>query len=93
MAAVLGATQFEGVPALEQQTFLLLGAGQANIGSARLLVQAMVAGGLSGAEARDRIWMFDSKVALPSVCRFHDINSFQQDDSSACFLAGQHCPT
>ena len=83
MAAVLGATQYEGVPALEQQTFLLLGAGQANIGSARLLVQAMVAGGLSGAQAKHRIWMFDSKAGLHLMCPCGHMNSFQQNAISA----------
>ena len=65
LAAILGATRLEGVPALEQQTFLLVGAGQANIGSARLLTKALVAGGLSDAAAKDRIWMFDSKARTP----------------------------
>ena len=62
VAAVLGALQFSDVPALEQQVFLLYGAGQANIGSARLLSKALQAEGLNEAEARERIWLFDSKA-------------------------------
>ena len=59
---MLGAVQLSGVPALTEQTFLLLGAGQANIGSARLLQKALQADGLSEAQARERLWLFDSKV-------------------------------
>ena len=62
LAAVLGAVQLKGVPPLSKQVFLMLGAGQANIGSARLLTGALQAEGLTEAEARSRIWLFDSKV-------------------------------
>ena len=62
LAAVLGAVQLKGVPPLSKQVFLMLGAGQANIGSARLLTRALQAEGLTEAEARSRIWLFDSKV-------------------------------
>jgi malate dehydrogenase (oxaloacetate-decarboxylating)(NADP+) len=43
------------------QRFLLIGAGQAGIGIADLLVDAMVEEGLSEAEARARCWFIDSK--------------------------------
>lgn len=62
LAAVLGATRLQGVPPLRRQSFLMLGAGQASIGSARLLSRALQAEGLSEAEAKQRIWLFDSKV-------------------------------
>ena len=64
VASILGATQVSGVPQLDDQRFLLVGAGQANIGSARLLLKALQDTGLSEAEARSRIWMFDSQVSL-----------------------------
>ena len=60
---MLGAVQQRGVPPLKKQHFLLFGAGQANIGSARLLVRAMTMEGLTQDEARARIWLFDSKVS------------------------------
>lgn len=64
VAAVLGAARLQGVPSLNGQTFLMLGAGQANIGSARLLSRALQAAGLSESEAKNRIWLFDSKASL-----------------------------
>lgn len=70
LAAILGAAHLEGVPALEQQTFVLVGAGQANIGSARLLTKALVTTGLLEAEAKKKIWMFDSK-ARTSIIQGH----------------------
>lgn len=74
MAAILGAVQISNVPALEQQVFLLYGAGQANIGSARLLTKALQAEGLQEEEAKSRIWLFDSKVSLlyifPALAQF-----------------------
>lgn len=63
LAAVLGATRLQGVPAFQKQTFLMLGAGQANIGGARLLVKALQAEGMAAAAAKARIWLFDSKVS------------------------------
>lgn len=62
VAAVLGAMQVPGVVPLKRQKFLFFGAGQASLGTARLLVQLMQAvGGMTVEEARSRIWMMDSK--------------------------------
>ena len=64
---MLGALKIQGVPQMTQQHFLMLGAGQANIGGARLLVRALMAEGLSEKEAKQRIWLFDSKVSISQV--------------------------
>ncbi|KAK9823686.1 hypothetical protein WJX72_004630 [[Myrmecia] bisecta] len=61
LAAILGALQLPNVPALRDQRILFFGAGQANIGGARLIMQALMEEGLSQAEARQRIWFYDSK--------------------------------
>ena len=66
---MLGAVQMRNVPPLKKQHFLLFGAGQANIGSARLLLRALVGEGLSMAEARKRIWLYDSKVGFNALAR------------------------
>lgn len=41
VAAVMGAVRLEGVPSLSEQSFVFVGAGQAVIGSARLLTRAL----------------------------------------------------
>lgn len=41
VAAVMGAVRLEGVPPLSEQSFVFVGAGQAVIGSARLLTRAL----------------------------------------------------
>lgn len=69
VASMLGAVQMRNVPPLKKQHFLLFGAGQANIGSARLLLRALVGEGLSMAEARKRIWLYDSKVGFNALAR------------------------
>lgn len=51
----------DGVPMLSHQRVLFYGAGQANLGAARLLVRAMQDGGMSYDEAKRRIWLMDSK--------------------------------
>ena len=52
MAALYGAIQIAGVPSLQNQKFVLLGAGQASIGIANLLVQALQEAGASMVFAR-----------------------------------------
>lgn len=61
VAAVMGAVRLDGVPPLSDQHFVFVGAGQAVIGSARLLSTALQEEGLSGEEARSRLWLHDSK--------------------------------
>jgi malate dehydrogenase (oxaloacetate-decarboxylating) len=53
--AVLAATQVTGVP-LTEQRFVIVGAGSAGCGIARLLLEAMVAAGVPEREARRRFY-------------------------------------
>lgn len=46
---------------ITKQTVLFFGAGQANIGAAELFVSALVKRGVPMAEAKKRVWLFDSK--------------------------------
>ena len=62
LAAMFGAVQMRNVPALRKQHFLFVGAGQANVGSARMLTRALVKEGLSPEDAKSRMWLWDSKV-------------------------------
>ena len=64
VGAVYGALRLTGVPPLKQQVFLFFGAGQANIGAARLLVSALADEGLTEAQAKQQIWLYDSKASL-----------------------------
>jgi malate dehydrogenase (oxaloacetate-decarboxylating)(NADP+) len=61
---------------LAQQRFLFLGAGSAGLGIAELLVHAMRTEGLSEAQARSRIWLFDVNGLLESTRR--DLLDFQK---------------
>ncbi|DBB07785.1 TPA: hypothetical protein ACH3X3_009203 [Trebouxia sp. C0006] len=61
VGAVYGALRLDGVPPLKDQVFLFFGAGQANIGTARLLVAALVDEGLTETEAKKQMWLYDSK--------------------------------
>jgi len=63
LGALLGATQLPFVPPLKEQKILLFGAGQANLGFARLLALKLVKDGVARDEddARRRIWLMDSK--------------------------------
>ncbi len=60
LAGLLGALRLSG-GTLEAQRLLFLGAGEAGTGIADLLVAALVARGLSEAEARTRCWFVDSQ--------------------------------
>jgi malate dehydrogenase (oxaloacetate-decarboxylating)(NADP+) len=46
---------------ITRQRVLFFGAGQANIGAAELFVRALQRRGVNEAEARKRVWLFDSK--------------------------------
>lgn len=46
---------------ITRQRVLFFGAGQANIGAAELFVRALQRRGVDEAEARKRVWLFDSK--------------------------------
>jgi malate dehydrogenase (oxaloacetate-decarboxylating)(NADP+) len=65
-AAVLTATRLPGVPPLAEQTFLFFGAGQANLGVAALLVDALAARGVPRADARRRMWLMDQSGLVTS---------------------------
>jgi malate dehydrogenase (oxaloacetate-decarboxylating)(NADP+) len=60
LAGVFSALRVTGSKLRDQQ-FLFLGAGEAAVGIANLIAAAMVADGLSEAEARKRCWLFDSQ--------------------------------
>jgi malate dehydrogenase (oxaloacetate-decarboxylating)(NADP+) len=60
MAGLINAFKVTG-GRFRDQRFLFVGAGSAGIGHANMFVSAMVQEGLPLAEARKRIWLFDSK--------------------------------
>jgi len=60
LAGILGAARITGQD-ISQQRLLFLGAGEAGVGIADLIVSAMVREGMSYEEAKDRMWFFDSK--------------------------------
>ncbi|XP_006627365.1 NAD-dependent malic enzyme, mitochondrial [Lepisosteus oculatus] len=58
LAGLLAAQRVIGKPITEHRV-LFLGAGEAALGIANLIVMAMMEAGVSQAEARKKIWMFD----------------------------------
>ncbi len=60
VGGLFSATRIAGTT-LKDHTFLFLGAGEAGIGTADLLVSAMMQEGFSESEARKRCWFVDSK--------------------------------
>ena len=61
LAGLYAALRLQPDPSLAAQTILFLGAGEAGIGIADLVVSALTADGLSTEEARRRCWFVDSK--------------------------------
>ncbi|KAM9329810.1 NAD-dependent malic enzyme, mitochondrial [Gastrophryne carolinensis] len=57
--AGLLATQKAFNKSITEQRFLFLGAGEAALGIANLIVMAMMENGISAEAAREKIWMFD----------------------------------
>ncbi|XP_069602364.1 NAD-dependent malic enzyme, mitochondrial isoform X2 [Ranitomeya imitator] len=58
LAGLLATQQVLGKPITEQRV-LFLGAGEAALGIANLIVMAMMESGISAEAAREKIWMFD----------------------------------
>jgi len=59
-AGIVASTRVTGVP-IEDHRVVMLGGGSAGVGISRQIVAGMTTAGLSEREAKDRIWMLDSK--------------------------------
>ena len=75
IAGLITAMQIKGEK-LADQRFLFLGAGSAGLGISNMIVSALVQQGLSEEEARERIWLMDSKGLIESSRK--DINRWKQ---------------
>ncbi len=65
VSGFMSATKAKGTKVSDEK-ILFLGAGEAALGCSNLLVQAMIAEGLTEQQARDRIFLFDSKGLVVS---------------------------
>jgi len=63
---------------LEEMDFLFIGAGMANVGIAKLLMNAMEQNGISTEDARKRMWLMDSKGLL-TKSRLNSLDSYKRD--------------
>ena len=90
LAALLSAQRMTGRPFTEEE-FLFLGAGEAAVGIADLIVAAQVREGVDEAEARTHIWFLDSKGLVvkertdlqPHKLPYAQDHAFVQDLASA----------
>lgn len=65
LAGLYAAVRLTGIP-IKDQKIVFLGAGEAGIGIANLIVSAMMEEGLSEAEAKQRCWFIDSRGLVES---------------------------